>query len=336
MPGAWTPGYKEPEPYYFSGTNARASGLGYTGGAVNGQTVYVVTAVPKLNCETVRTYQWQPGKPQVSSKSLKVMFDSSHFAHGSTVTVEFVFLDSLGVWRQDEMQAPDKNRLISYGHHDSSIQPKAAPIPVNVLSGLNYDTALHDGDGWNGTQFLSDMAGSTAVQIASHGGPGHFADDHDDLVYALGSPSVLESRMQQVTSGLPPFNVSELPPIAFAVLFCCCSGVDDRFLSFAFPGQNAYSPAMGDQAVVAFASSTYNVQLADMSMVLHEHLAVGFSVYAARQYVVNDDRFSVESGGNEVDLTAAHMLIYGDEYTRLKNVYLPNFHGKSLSWSRGL
>ncbi len=36
IPGAWTPGYQAPEPHYFSGTNARASGQGYTGGLVNG------------------------------------------------------------------------------------------------------------------------------------------------------------------------------------------------------------------------------------------------------------------------------------------------------------
>ncbi|MGE0002459.1 MAG: hypothetical protein AB7F50_00750 [Fimbriimonadaceae bacterium] len=171
VPGAWVPGYQAPEPHYFSGTNARAGGQGYTGGLVNGQQVYAATAVLKLNGEAVRTYQHIPGEPQTSAIHLAVMFDSSHFSHGSTVTVEFVFLDSTGTWRQDDMQAPVKNRLISYGHHEPLHQPRPAAMPVSYFGGLNYSTMLRDGGGWTGLDMLLDLDGASTVHYSAHGAP---------------------------------------------------------------------------------------------------------------------------------------------------------------------
>ncbi|MCC6402757.1 MAG: hypothetical protein IT207_01980 [Fimbriimonadaceae bacterium] len=325
-----------PEPYYFSDTNARASGHGYTGGLVNGQTVYVATAVLKLNGETVRTYQWQAGEPQVSSVTLAVMFDSSHFAHDSTVTVEFIFVDSLGRWFNDDMQAPVKNRVISYSHHDEGIYPRAAAVPQIFLGPQNDSSKLQDGGGWIGSAMLEDLDGATAVQYAGHGAPGHFVDDTDEPVYAVGLDSVLEYRMEQMGGGDPPFNTGYAPPIGFALILACCCGADDRFVSFLHPGKNAYSSETEDQAVLAFSASPYLAQYSYMSAVIHENLVAGYSVFSARQYVLNDGQFSVEVGGNEVDLAAAHFPIYGDPFTRLKNVYLPMFHGRSLSWSRGI
>jgi hypothetical protein len=237
------PGYQSAEPKYFSGTNARASGQGYTGGLVNGQQVYVVTAALKLNGTVVRSYQHVSGEPKVSAINLAVMFDSSHFAHGSTVTGEFVFLDSTGTWRQDDMQAPVKNRLISYGHHEPLQQPRGAPVPVSVLSSQNYTTTLHDADGWTGPMMLGDMDGATVVHYSGHGSPSAYNDDVDVAVYAVGSlttPAVIAFRLGQMGSGYPPFNSTGAPPIAFAFLNCCLCGQSSNWTNFCSPFYNGY------------------------------------------------------------------------------------------------
>lgn len=234
----------------------------------------------------VRSYQHVSGEPQVSAINLAVMFDSSHFTHGSTVTVEFVFPDSNGTWRQDDMQAPAKNRRISFGQSDPNQLPRGAPIPVGFVSGLNYSTKLRDADGWSGDDLLNDMDGATVVHFSGHGYGDHFgADSGADSgadVYAVENNSVLESRMAQMGSGLSPFNTTHSPPISPSFLNSCACGSSSIGTSFHYPYYDAYGNLCENMAFLGFIGKVFASQNARRGEIVYENLAQGFPAEAAR------------------------------------------------------
>ena len=81
--GMYVPSGGGPMPNYWSGTNCRASGSAQIGEPIFAAELW-------LNNERVR--RWDAPDPDVLplSMSLKVMFDSSHFANGTNIEVRFI------------------------------------------------------------------------------------------------------------------------------------------------------------------------------------------------------------------------------------------------------
>jgi hypothetical protein len=84
------PAWGNPLPNYYSGTNCRANGSAEIGEQILYGCLYI-------NDELVKEYSWHSGDAEVIALELGCMFDSSHFAPGTAITVSMgVYGDATG------------------------------------------------------------------------------------------------------------------------------------------------------------------------------------------------------------------------------------------------
>ena len=234
-------------PKYWSGTNCRASGS-----AQIGEPIYA--AELWLNSE--RVYRWDAPDPDVlpMSMSLKVMFDSSHFAYGTTVEVTFRVWGLITGMREVR-STPDPmvaNKLMMFEHKDAGFTPDAVPEVQSLMSGSLYYQIPINGGTWADSTYFAALNGSNAVFYAGHGNDfEHLASDEDPgttmswLDYQL-------KRTDQIGTGIPPFN-SGAPPVNFCHIVACNCGDTSNFIKVCYPYHMAWGgPVMEDQALMAY------------------------------------------------------------------------------------
>ncbi len=316
-----------PPPLYFTSTNARASARAWLSSPSEGLETFKV----KLNGELVysKTFPYTPGELH-SQWQAHVMFDSTHWGASQTHCTVRLEVTEFGdpTEHASEVTVPIKNMAKQYDVMDEKLNPASAPIVMSWMAIMGYRTHTHSQDGWPKLQFLSEMQGASVEYFGGHGNaspsfdddaPGQFAD-------TIVPADVQAYRSIQMGTGLPPFNSTGRPPIAFAFIHACSAATDMSFNVFNLPYANNYGGWMEDQAITGFNQLVRLSQFADLSAMYHQQLYWGKTLFEARRFiVVNGDFESAppSAGPPWSPLLEGHMPIWGDFRTKLRGVYAP-------------
>jgi hypothetical protein len=270
------------------------------------------------------------------------MFDSTHWGAAQTNCVVRLEVTEFGdpTVRSSEITVPIKNLAKQYDVSDEKLNPASAPVVASWTGAMGYATHTHSKDGWTRSQFLSEMQGASVEYFGGHGNVSPWFNDDSPAGLTI-YPSDIESyRSGQVGSGLPPFNSTGQPPIAFAFLHTCCVATNNGFNVFNLPYSNHYGGWMEDQAITGFNGSVRLTQFADLAAMYYQQLYLGSRLEQARAHIVlhGDFHSAPPSGGPPwFALQEADMPIWGDPKTKLHGVYvtpggppLPN----PLAWFR--
>jgi hypothetical protein len=347
--GAFAPPPGQQVPYYFSGTNCKAAGqVVAIQNPWNWFPEHMVLAELKLNGEVVDSYFYDPMQPIPMIVNLDVRFDSSHFPYGTVLNVELTGIDNIGTQYYDNYQAVVKNRVVAL--NQPSITTYVPPLS-NAALGFwsypylsNYGSIYHDNYAWIDAEQFSFQSGSNVLIIGAHGNssPSHTTGFHDGgsggMAWVL-PPEAEVAQQQNIGTGLPPNNSSQNPPLNLVYLVGCNLATSDQFTAYCWPYQHQTGGSMENQCFVGFNKWVLLRSYTAFAEFMKGAMRIGFSVHMARQLmsqeVINgSDQFEVSDTGIEGDsrsFTASDMEIYGDEYTRIKNVYQQN-HARSETW----
>lgn len=137
------PSQGEGVPMYFSGTKAIASG------SVSTNTGILVAMRLYLNDELVASWDWVAGSLVQFQGSLRVMFDSSHFAAGSPVTVRMWGRNNADETAEATRAIVAKNRVVALNTSEFASQwgGDGANVVGILTSGMN-DQQILQLEGW--------------------------------------------------------------------------------------------------------------------------------------------------------------------------------------------
>jgi hypothetical protein len=228
------------EPNYFSGTNSRVQ-MSATAGAhevIREITLYI-------NGEPTDSKQINMDYPAFglpANLGTTVMFDSSHFPNGSTVTCKLKATVDLLIWDPFEIgwmpigqQTYDsvtqgivitktaKNKQVTFSHQDMGVVWGGSATGLYASS--NYNTLDLYGS-WTYDTFVSLMAGSNVVYVHAHAKapfPSAFEDTVEPSTDAIPiEPFNIQVWRDQHNGSGYPFNNSTLnPPVNLALLLSC-------------------------------------------------------------------------------------------------------------------
>jgi hypothetical protein len=248
-----------------------------------------------------------------------IVFDSTHFSHGTTVTSEAVVIydkesppESGNYVIQPPKtlsihSAPVKNEALiasgqrlaygidfdppggsGYGTQDG-IDVKN--VIASAMGQANHAVALVSGTGWtSATLFGTSNAGNGALKnksvlVFNHHGDEALPGVEDGSNFVSIEPGIMQySRAADLISGLPPTNTSGSPPLNFVYFANCRQGqfISDWLAPCLYPGTNAYyQGSYTDQAVVAFTGLVKVANLDRVSSKLFEKLLEGVTVWSA-------------------------------------------------------
>ena len=315
-------------PNYWSGTNCRASGSAQIGEPIFAAELW-------LNNERVR--RWDAPDPDVLplSMSLKVMFDSSHFANGTNIEVRFIVW-GLFTGPHEVRSSPDPivvNKLMMF---EDPAPPTPDPVPVvqNLMASLNYNLYPQDGATWTKFVYFGVLYGSNAVFAAGHGTQAH----HTAPVSLGMTATQYETERTAINgSGLPPFNSTPYPPVNFCHLVACNCGATSAFKAVLYPYYMGWGGLyLEDQALIAYTCFTSQNHRARNSELVWAKLALGWTAYYTREWIKNQwlPEHASEIPMSDVnnppvwrDMTIADLALYcGPDggAMRLKSVYTGN------------
>jgi hypothetical protein len=352
--GAFAPPHSLSAPYYFAGTNCKASGEIIPPQIQNIPGVeHIVTASLKLNGITVRSYEFDPSEPTPMRVSLGITFDSSYFAPGSTVTVEISGYDNLGSYYQDDYQVSVINKVLAL--NEPSLTTAAYPAcdaatgfttgsPFLQLSNyaLHIENMMHWTDDW---QFIEQgsanvlVVGAHANSTLHHTG---FEDLEPTSEAAFVTPIEAELAQQSnLGTGVPPFNSSATPPLQFVYIVGCNAGDNDEFMRYLWPFHQYGGGWLDDQVTAAFNRLIISGCLYMFANTYKNSLVVGHNAFMSRlimeQFAVNNPGTlivrDIDSSEYDRDFSASDLSLFGDPYARIKGAYRQD-HVQSLDWSR--
>jgi hypothetical protein len=354
-----------PMPYYFSGTNCRA--MGSLGSPtvegwptimnlyVGGELVAHWDSFEGMEGPAFMQSKFGGGGPKYPSipRGLRAMFDSTHFAPGSTVAVFFEAWTNLGYFSATG-SAVVKNSILLSQHPEPLIDPDTALVVGDLIQpNFHRDLSLYR-NGWSPFDFIYGMAERTVIFSSTHGTNTEFyagkkfydadgdpwittlrpnggitshAPTHPDWLYSVG---IGPYRAAQMGTGYPPFNSSGQPPINLAFILSCSTGAEDEFIEFLRPYINYYAGALEDQAFTGFAGSLFAIDHYDIARAAFASLTAGKTVLDAKIAVLALGKLCGED--NHV-MTSGDMPIYGDPYTRLHSVYTASL-APPVGWFR--
>ncbi len=325
-----------PMPNYWSGTNCRASGWAQVGEPI-------FAAELSLNGEIVNSWECDPEDVPPMVFSLKAMFDSSHFANGTTVEVTFsVFTFPTGWWEISSNPDPVvKNKLMIFEHPDPEIAPNPS-YTVNVqMSGKNYAIFLQNGGNWFEADYWNALNGSSAVFYGGHG----TTNDHwDSLDFGMDAGEYETKRTIQIGSGLPPFNSTGAPPVFFCHIVACGCGNTNNFKTVLYPYYMGWGgPYLEDQALLAHRYSVYLAEYYGIASRIWMPMSTGATAYRAvaefSQYITdNPDEYHTEQNNQLRSMVPSDLnLVCGPDNgtMRIKSVYTGT-NVASIGWYRPL
>lgn len=247
-PGAWVPGYGETMPYYFTGTNSVAKGTVCCPGYVGIDQNYFVDADLKIGGTIVRHYQWPIGKPKQTLVTLSAVFDSTHFPHGTSLTVEIVGHTNLGQTWQASNSTIVTNVLSGFNYPEFW-PPLANGLNevVDQMASQNYDFQTWY-ENWARIEIGIALLNSSIYYVNSHGLKGNhytaytnwlkFDPNNDESHYYADislNPNYLspEHNYEYTRAigngfGLPPLISTAVPDVHFAQFDSCESGCHFR------------------------------------------------------------------------------------------------------------
>jgi len=326
-----------PPPLYFTSTNARASARAWLSSPSEGIETFKI----KLNGEQVysKTFPYTPGELH-SQWQAHVMFDSTHWGASQTSCTVRLEVTEFGdpTVHASEVTVPIKNMAKQYEVEFNNPWPAASVVVEDKMSAMGYPTHTHTKDWWTRSQFLAEMQGASHEYYHGHGSASPAFEDDSTSGLPIYPGDVEAYRLGQMGTGLPPFNPTGQPPIAFAFIHACCAATGNSFNVFNLPYANHYGGWMEDKCITGFAADFFAQDGADFAEMYYSELASGKTVQQARFEVFLSKRFFVGLPGSsgEVQFEEAHMPIWGDHSTKLKGVYSPFPLSNALQFSRVL
>ncbi len=356
--GAYVPAKNQTMPCYFSGTACRAGGAIYpAAGAnmvdsqltINGEVVCTVTATPPM---------------MYAAMFPSVIFDSTHFANGSVVTVTASGHDSLGNFFTGSGSSTVKNSAALYGRYDFEVISPGGPgqkgIPIvqaycsfaNILATQTVVPLGASDQGWKSSRFYGDLqtSGSSIVYVHTHGEhinqswnpptppsdtfiladldeiPRDAANSQSD--YHILASTVFEKETYAIgTGGLPPYNPNGVPPIWLEFNDACYTGQNNAFASaFLYPYANAYGGWCENQTQLGWSIAKYTDQTAVCADAFWSLLLLGFTADEARVRIP-----MVYQNGSWTGDPRQLVQCWGDWNMRLHGVYT-NSPGQETRW----
>jgi hypothetical protein len=344
-------------PRYFSGTGceAKAIAVPWTG--------YLSHVQICINDQVVQEY-WDnaaPSKPSalptdgsvitgtnLTSATIKALFDSTHFADVSPITIKLKVTDSNSGYYEVTVVGPVKNRLYGIANQNLKFGKLATGTfaanqtlddVVSTAQQMNYTAVESITD--DKIAVLNTLPSYTAFFAFTHGeiGVGSCTATRDDASQFLRSTDILNQiAVKAVNLNLPPYNFVELDA-------CSLGGTDDYIGAFGITRNLSGLPIHAvDRAGIAWAP----VIVADWnnegwSEKLWEELNNGRTLYdatllAEMTWTVFAESKEFPSLSSPFPFTLANVSIYGDPKTTLHGVYggFAPFVTSSSLWYRPL
>lgn len=281
-----------------------------------------------------------PGEPIPMSVGLGVMFDSTHFGNGSTVVVKAEYWDNHGSYYQNEGATVVKNSALLAAFPESDMLAARWEADLRLVSPF-FGKQLLVGE-WDPIEFCESLAGHSIVFAPTHGHNGTIGSlfaakmwptsyttsvrPFGNDTYILGHPTWIQSaglesrRVAQMGSGLPPYNSTHQPPIWIAYALSCQTGLEQNFIRFCLPYNNAYGTWLENQAWIGYNCDLYVKEYPTIAAQSFSVLADGGTVGYMVQKIV-DINPPVQDATTDKPLETDDISIYGDEDSRLLTVY---------------
>jgi hypothetical protein len=277
-----------PMPNYWFGTNCRASASVDMFTSEGTPIEPIDKAQLLLNGQQV--YYWQAANPgQVQwSKAVKVMFDSSHFAHGTTVEVTFrVWGASTGTMYETRSN-PDpvvKNEFMMY-RDPTPPEPDPQPTVLGFMQSKNYIIWMEGGSSWDSSDYFMEMYDANVVHFSGHGLPmWHSAPVGTGIVHT----AYLTERELDTGTGLPPFNSTDCPSVNFIHLQACNCGDTSNFKSALYPYYMGWGGQyLENQALLAYTCYTRVADRIKNAHLVWERLSQGWTIRAVWDRIKNE------------------------------------------------
>lgn len=348
-------------PYYFSGTDCRASGEAVCPGLVEGEANWMVEAWLSLNGQDLKYWQKPPSEPGSTSKGLSLFFDSTRFPPGTSIEVRFKANDSHGNFYEDAGSATVKNAVVALNLYAfNGIEGGLGAWMVeDRLTGLNYSQFIDLGPTWEKESVAFHQQHNNVYYVNSHGAQGikhetngiadYGGQEVAEVVYSFAASDSYDIfKGDTMGTGFPPFNSTENAPTFFAHLdFCTAMENVPRASDFGillYPYFNAYGdPPARNQAVFGYNGYTLIHESENSAWHIFDRMRSGATAHRARGEMImaqlqNDPR-SVQIGPTangpfaRVD-EISDCPILGDFHTRIKFVYTGNSLLPSTLWYR--
>jgi len=323
-------------PAYFSGTNARISAAAIPPIEIptdntpailpppNPPNPLIVEAWLYIGGQLTYHYDWAslptPRPAPYPAMTVNVMFDSTHFADGTNLQIEFRVKDQNGSIYSNTGAAVVINKAVLYGRHDFEVGGDPEQMGFSTVSqacsGMNIQVRESKNErGWKATEFYNSIEGPTSVvYLHTHGWSDMYvlnpplpspwnpdtymlsdldelpAVDPDTEYYIYPTQAVrfnpynvLYHRQLSIGSQYPPFNSTAKPPITLAFCDGCLSGNDNAFAEgFLWPYANYYGGWCEDQSQLGWSISKWSHCTLDCQVVFWNALKEGYTVHQAR------------------------------------------------------
>ncbi len=272
-----------------------------------------------------------------------LMFDSSHYPDGATVTVTIEAWDLYGGhYGPMSGTAPVKNKALIAEHPDGIL---GAETTAATLYGTNYTQRALDSASWTPTDYFSQMSGCNVVYYSGHGNvdeqaAGNYPLPGQDRMYTgavLYSPARFpdyeSERQGHMGTGLPPFNSTGQPPINFMFLYACMCGKTNNFIRAIWPYDNhygewgMYGPWSVNQALVDY---PVEVQLQHAFRVANRFMGKMRDGYLPEDAIkavteaAKTETIHISKLADPIDWiapTREDFTLWGDPNARIKSVY---------------
>ena len=311
-------------PEYWSGTNCRFGFICYSEADPDNPMLFEPTISKyEIWVGGQLTAHWEKGPrdPYLFWIGSEVVFDSSHFPHGTPLDIRVKVWGSDGFFESIAPTRPVINRsrmLVQKDFLSGGTGPYPEHIQMqNVHTGAQYQTSAHFDNTWTKADLRNDVMMSTIFSVQTHGSNGspnfpgaritdnnHLPDHGNDPIgeawrfYALKTHAPVYSaeaaRIEAIGEGptpandaLPPYNDGE-PVLTIAFVNSCHTGTTNAFKNgLTWPHGTRYdpNPMTGDvnEAVVSFEPSAFFAESRYAELTFWQSLLVSKkTVHAAR------------------------------------------------------
>ncbi len=300
---------------------------------------------PQEETTTQEIFHWKrrmapwPG-PFNFSVGQRIMFDSSHFEHGSRVEIHVKIIEDGGAVTEARESTTVYNVAGLFSQQDAhhSRWPgsggiTAAEVIKPLLELNNYAVPFYEigvpgqpTTNWSNAEFLNAYTQCTLIYVDTHGSCGgsitRFIDSTSHItsqcgpVYALPHPTgfdVLPRTQSKVGTGMPPFQ-SGLPTTWLSYIDACESSQTNSFAeSMLWPYHNYYGGWTENQANIGWDANSAWYNKSYHAIEMYQYMLEGYDNVHTASVVGGFPRYS----------GVASMVVHGDHHARIKGAYYP-------------
>lgn len=235
--------------------------------------------------------------------------------------------DSLNHYGEGTESVRVYNKACIYGRNDVENRPGGETVAAvgALLASMNHDITDSVNElGWTKFQILDDIEVCTAFHVVTHADYHLITSDFDEFdpgnweyiyaaqQYGQPGPYILDTRINGVGTGSPPYN-NGVPPVNIAFLYACCTGEYNSMANaFLWP---YYHYNATDQAEAGWRITVGDIYANRTSTAFWGALADAKTAAQARQLAVN------AYFGQRTTNPQNFLAVWGDFYARLYGVY---------------